>query len=83
MASSDNEDVCIPGSSTEGELEVKLVAKHLSLVIRNVSVATNIRTFIFPVCDSPSLCPADSRNGGAIKFISPCHAPLLPPFNNV
>ena len=29
MASSDNEDICIAGSSTKGELEVKFVAKFL------------------------------------------------------
>ena len=29
MPSSDNEDVCIAGSSIKGEVEVKLVAKFL------------------------------------------------------
>ena len=45
MPSSNNEAVCIAGSSIEGEVEVKLVAKFLlnilSVAIKNVRVATN------------------------------------------
>ena len=46
MVSSDNESVCNSGSSTEGEVEVRLQLSVLSLAIKNGSapmIITNLR----------------------------------------
>ena len=55
MVSSDNEDICIAGSSTKAKVEVKLLAKFLSsilsLAVKNASAATittYVRIFMFP-----------------------------------
>ena len=85
MALSNNEDVCIAGSITEDEVEVKLKAKFLlsilSLAIKNASTATKTTNFVFP--EPPSLFSTDSQNKKVIKveqqpFVSPLHATLLP-----
>ena len=75
MASSNNGDVCIAGSSTKDGVQAKLVAKHF---IKNVGAMS--QTFIFP--GPPSLLFGDSRNKEAIKVekrpsVSLCYAPLL------
>ena len=62
MASSDIKDVCIAGNSSEGEIDVKLVARVLlsilllaTKIVSAATITTNLRvswpsSFLFRIC---------------------------------